>query len=62
MSEPTLKLDNDLMTPRPEYRLKGLKHGDKWCLCALRWINLAQGSEVSSLCLKNASSLGSDII
>ena len=25
------------MTPRPEYRFKGLNHGDKWCLCALRW-------------------------
>lgn len=28
---------NDLMTPRPEYRFHGLKAGDKWCLCALRW-------------------------
>lgn len=25
------------MTPRPEYRFAGLKAGDKWCLCALRW-------------------------
>ena len=33
----TLKQGNDLMTPRPEYRFKGLNHGDKWCLCALRW-------------------------
>jgi uncharacterized protein (DUF2237 family) len=28
---------NDLMTPRPEYRFAGLKPGDRWCLCALRW-------------------------
>ncbi|HQT82186.1 MAG: hypothetical protein B7Z60_07880 [Ferrovum sp. 37-45-19] len=28
---------NDLSTPRPEYRFKGLKAGDKWCLCARRW-------------------------
>jgi uncharacterized protein (DUF2237 family) len=28
---------NDLSTPRPEYRFKGLKPGDRWCLCALRW-------------------------
>ena len=33
----TLKQGNDLMTPRPEFRFKGLKQGDKWCLCALRW-------------------------
>ncbi len=28
---------NDLSTPRPEYRFPGLKPGDQWCLCALRW-------------------------
>ncbi|MFM8769137.1 MAG: DUF2237 family protein [Rubrivivax sp.] len=28
---------NDLITPRPEYRFKGLKPGDRWCVCALRW-------------------------
>ena len=28
---------NDLSTPRPEYRFAGLKQGDRWCLCALRW-------------------------
>ena len=33
----TLKLGNDLVKPRPEHRFKGLKDGDKWCLCALRW-------------------------
>ncbi len=28
---------NDLITPRPEFRFPGLKPGDRWCLCALRW-------------------------
>ena len=28
---------NDLVTPLPEYRFAGLKPGDRWCLCALRW-------------------------
>ena len=28
---------NDLMTPRPEIGFEGLKDGDFWCLCALRW-------------------------
>jgi len=28
---------NDLSTPRPAYRFAGLKPGDRWCLCALRW-------------------------
>lgn len=33
----SLQQGNDLITPRPEYRFPGLKHGDRWCLCALRW-------------------------
>ena len=28
---------NDLQTPRPIYDFPGLKAGDRWCLCALRW-------------------------
>jgi len=28
---------NDLSTPIPMYKFPGLKPGDKWCLCALRW-------------------------
>lgn len=29
---------NDLSTPRPEYGFPGLKPGDRWCLCAARWV------------------------
>ncbi|MEM6264505.1 MAG: DUF2237 domain-containing protein [Bacteroidota bacterium] len=28
---------NDLSTPIPHYSFPGLKPGDCWCLCALRW-------------------------
>lgn len=28
---------NNLISPMPEYNFPGLKAGDKWCLCALRW-------------------------
>ena len=33
--EYTKNMDNDLSTPRDNF--PGLKDGDKWCLCALRW-------------------------
>jgi len=29
---------NDLMTPKPDWNFPGLKPGDKWCLCANRWL------------------------
>ena len=28
---------NDLSTPNPQYQFPGLKPGDQWCLCVLRW-------------------------
>ena len=41
MSEKFLKftksVGNDLSTPNPIYNFPGLKSGDRWCLCALRW-------------------------
>jgi uncharacterized protein (DUF2237 family) len=33
---------NDLSTPRPEFRFPGLKPGDRWCLCAARFLQAAQ--------------------
>jgi uncharacterized protein (DUF2237 family) len=31
-------LGNDLSTPRPEFGFAGLKAGDRWCLCAARFL------------------------
>ena len=28
---------NDLVTPQLQYGFPGLKHGDRWCVCADRW-------------------------
>jgi hypothetical protein len=33
---------NDLSTARTEWGFPGLKPGDKWCLCALRWLEAEQ--------------------
>lgn len=32
------EMGNDLSTPRAEYNFQGLKAGDRWCLCASRWV------------------------
>jgi uncharacterized protein (DUF2237 family) len=29
---------NDLSTPIPEYGFSGLQPGDRWCVCAARWL------------------------
>lgn len=40
---------NDLTTPRPEYQFPGLKPGDKWCLCALRWTEALEAGAAPKL-------------
>jgi hypothetical protein len=29
---------NDLSTPRPDWGFPGLNPGDRWCVCASRWL------------------------
>jgi uncharacterized protein (DUF2237 family) len=29
---------NDLSTPRPDWGFPGLSPGDRWCVCASRWL------------------------
>ncbi len=38
--EASKKNGNDLSTPRPQFNFYGLKEGDRWCLCAGRWLEL----------------------
>ena len=33
----TRQMGNDLSSPNPMYNFPGLKPGNKWCVCALRW-------------------------
>ena len=42
---------NDLSTPRPEYQFPGLKPGDRWCLCALRWREALQAGQAPRVVL-----------
>jgi uncharacterized protein (DUF2237 family) len=42
---------NDLITPRPEFGFSGLKPGDRWCLCALRWVEALQAGAAPRLLL-----------
>jgi uncharacterized protein (DUF2237 family) len=33
---------NDLSTPRLEFGFEGLKAGDRWCVCAARWLEASE--------------------
>jgi uncharacterized protein (DUF2237 family) len=34
----SVRAGNDLSTPRPEWGFPGLRPGDRWCVCAARWL------------------------
>jgi len=36
-------IGNDLSTPRPDYHFPGLTPGDRWCVCAARWLECVEG-------------------
>ena len=43
---------NDLVTPVPEYGFPGLKPGDRWCLCATRWVEALEAGVAPPLALQ----------
>ncbi|MCC6919444.1 MAG: DUF2237 domain-containing protein [Alphaproteobacteria bacterium] len=42
---------NDLSTAAPEYGFPGLKPGDRWCLCAARWVQAYEAGAAPRLVL-----------
>ena len=48
----SLSKGNDLVTPREEFNFPGLIDGDKWCLCADRWIEAFQNECAPRLILE----------
>lgn len=55
-------LGNDLSTPRPEYRFPGLKPGDRWCLCAARFLQAAGELAAPQVVLDATHARATDIV
>ena len=43
---------NDLSTPIPQMRFRGLKPGDRWCLHVLRWIEAWEAGRAPKVVLE----------
>lgn len=55
-------LGNDLTTPRPEYGFAGLKAGQRWCLCASRFLQAAQEFAAPTVVLESTHRRALDIV
>jgi uncharacterized protein (DUF2237 family) len=42
---------NDLSTPRPEWGFPGLQPGDRWCVCASRWLEACEAGYAAPVIL-----------
>jgi uncharacterized protein (DUF2237 family) len=56
------EVGNDLVTPRPEYGFAGLKPGDRWCVCAARWLQAHQDGAASPVVLAATHARAADIV
>ena len=43
---------NDLITPQPKLRFRGLKPGDRWCLHVLRWVEAWEAGKAPQVILE----------
>ena len=53
---------NDLSTPFPEYNFPGLKAGDQWCLCAMRWVEAYHAGKAPQVVLEATHHLMLNIV
>lgn len=53
---------NDLSTPHPEFGFPGLQPGDRWCLCASRWLAAYEKGMAPRVFLANTHIKALDIV
>lgn len=55
-------LGNDLSTPQPRFGFAGLNAGDRWCLCASRFLQAAQEFAAPKVVLESTHSRALEIV
>lgn len=53
---------NDLSTPHPELDFPGLIAGDRWCLCAPRWLEAYAAGKAPKVILESTEESALEII
>jgi uncharacterized protein (DUF2237 family) len=53
---------NDLSTSVPEFGFEGLKPGDRWCLCVLRWNEAYDAGEAPLVLLASTHAMALEFV
>jgi uncharacterized protein (DUF2237 family) len=56
------RIGNDLVTARPEYGFTGLRPGDRWCVCADRWLQAYQMGAAAPVVLASTNARALEVI
>ena len=58
----SMSVGNDLSTPRPEYGFAGVQAGDRWCLCASRWLEAHEAGHAPDVVLGATHARALDVV
>jgi uncharacterized protein (DUF2237 family) len=53
---------NDLSTPMPQYGFPGLQPGDRWCVCAARWLQAQRAGAACPVVLESTHEATLEIV
>lgn len=53
---------NDLSTPRQDWGFPGLTPGDRWCLCAIRWLQAYEAGCAPKVVLESTNERALELI
>lgn len=53
---------NDLVTPVPAWGFPGLRAGQRWCLCASRWLEAQQAGKAPRVYLRRTHRRALDVV
>ncbi|TCO50642.1 DUF2237 family protein [Actinocrispum wychmicini] len=56
------EIGNDLATPRPELGFAGLRPGDRWCVCASRWMQSYEAGVAAPVILAATHSRALEVV
>jgi uncharacterized protein len=58
----SLSQGNALLTAHPEWGFPGLRPGDRWCLCASRWVEALDGDAAPEVVLAATHERALDVV
>lgn len=57
-----VRVGNDLVTPRPEFRFPGLRPGDRWCVTTSNWLRAHADGAAAPVVLASTAAEATQVV